>query len=439
MKIKDIIVKVLPPSERENPVFRLNILKLVLIGLLIRFIFMPFFLHADILTINSGVHFLNYHGVVNIYEYLHRVGDPFAKYTSVARYYWTYPPLPYFLLGAFQFFLRPFTTGLNSFFNSPRGTYELYIFRYLFFMKIPYLVFDLGSAFILLRLFKDRSKSMLAFKFWLFNPIVIFTSYIFGQFDVIPTFFLIVALYYASRKRPYPSALALGIGTCLKNFPLFLLPFLAVIYGKKMIDKVKIFFIGILPYGLSILPFLQGKGYRQAALLNEQNKRFIQAQLGIGGGEFLILFILFYLFIFLHCYYNCDKSENFDSFWKYDTSVFLILFPLTLFHPQWLIWIIPLLAIHYTYDKRALLAHVLLLLFFLPTLTYFPAIPKLLFEPIYPTFFGSLPELSVIIAKFVPPEIFRNIFRSAFAGTCLWLVVDLITSIQRRRIERVLA
>lgn len=71
--------------------------------------------------------------------------------------------------------------------------------RSIFLFNMPYLVLDLLSGYLIVKLVDNHHKEF-AFALWILNPVVIYISYIFGQIDIIPTFFVILALYYAKKS-----------------------------------------------------------------------------------------------------------------------------------------------------------------------------------------------------------------------------------------------
>src|SRR3990167_4482234 len=70
----------------------------------------------------------------------------------------------------------------------------------LFLMKLPYFFFDIALAFVLMALFKSESEKKWAFVLWMFNPVNLYATYMVGQFDIIPTFLTVAALYLALKK-----------------------------------------------------------------------------------------------------------------------------------------------------------------------------------------------------------------------------------------------
>jgi len=196
---------------------RFPYLKWIVIGLLLRLIFMSITLHGDLLHMNWTAYFLTYRGYLIPGEMHH-------------------PPLLYYTISFFQLLFKPvmplYADGLRPAISWTQGPH---VFWYLFLLKSYYLIFDLGVAFLLIRLIKGGKKKLLAFKLWMLNPVVIFTSYFQGQFDVVPTFFVVLSLYYIVKNKLAGSFFCLGIGAALKNFPFFfLLPAIILLGGGSL-------------------------------------------------------------------------------------------------------------------------------------------------------------------------------------------------------------
>src|SRR3989449_3687602 len=101
-------------------------------------------------------------------------------------------------------------------------------------LKLPYLTFDLATAVLLLWLVREPLPAIRAFKIWLFNPVVLYVSYFFGQFDIIPVFFVILAYYFHQHGRKSAALFALAVAILFKDFAIALAPFFLVLYvGEK--------------------------------------------------------------------------------------------------------------------------------------------------------------------------------------------------------------
>ncbi|MDP3758137.1 MAG: hypothetical protein Q8Q86_00300, partial [Candidatus Daviesbacteria bacterium] len=164
-------------------------------------------------------------------------------------------------------------------------------------LKIPYLIFDLLIGVILFKLFNSPRKSLLAFSIWMFNPVNLYATYMMGQFDIIPTLFIVLSIYFALKGKLEWAALALGGGIAFKLFPVFLVVPL-VILGKSYPGRLKLLILAILPYLLSIIPYISSSSFRATALFANQSSKSLYAAIPVSGGESIILFPAFLLLFY---------------------------------------------------------------------------------------------------------------------------------------------
>lgn len=389
--------------------------KILLVGLLIRFFLMAVTFHSDLLAFHySGFAFAD-NFVLNIYEYLHNPPQNIRLYGTD---FFTWPPLAYFLLGVFFVILKPFfnleftqnLTPENLFTNSE-------IFKHLFLLKIPYLVFDLAAAFVILKLFSKEPEKKQIFSLWIFNPVSLYSAYMIGQFDIIPTFFVILALYFATKNRVF-SLLSLGVGGALKIFPLLLILPAALILEKNFRQRLKLLILGFAPFVLTILPFLGSQAFRSVALFSAQSQKLLFATINVSGAEGISLAILGYFLILV----ISEKFAGGQNLWKIFVFTFLLIFSLTNFHPQWFIWITPFLIIALIFSFSFWPQILLIFLSFAAiTLLFEPSLSFGLFSPLN----SSLNQIN--LAKTIAPyfDIFqlKTILRSILTASSFWLAV----------------
>lgn len=415
----DLLKRLFPASIRGNKEILAQALRWLLIGLFVRLVFMPIAVHTDFLLINKALHYFSVHGVINVYKYIH-------LHPTAAGDFYTYPPLSYFLLGTFQFLLRPVMPYLDR--MAEAGSNNPNLFPYLFTMKLPYLLFDVAGALFLLRFFDSTEEKLRAYKFWMINPIVIFGTYLMGQFDIIPTFFIIIAFYFVYRKDPIKSLLFLGLSAALKNFALLLILPFVLIQGRSLKDYVKLTFFGLLPYLLTTGPFMFSSYYRQASMLASQNKRLFDMQLSIGYGQSLYVFIIGYVFVLALAFYY-KREGSFREVLNISLAAFILLYAFSLWNPQWLIWIMPLLAIQFALDRRMWPYHLILFVSFIfITFWWGKDLAGALFMPLNSRFFAALPAPSEVIGRFISANGLINFFRTVFAGTSLWIAYQALRS-----------
>ncbi len=66
-----------------------------------------------------------------------------------------------------------------------------------------------------------------------FNPAVIYNAAVWGQFDAVYTFFLVLSLVLALKSKPELSAVAFALGLLTKPQGIALLPLIAFLIYKK--------------------------------------------------------------------------------------------------------------------------------------------------------------------------------------------------------------
>ena len=93
-----------------------------------------------------------------------------------------------------------------------------HLYRAIFLMKVPYVAADLGCAWVLTRLVEPARRFSVA-AFWLLNPLVIFSSAIYGRHDSIAILLVLLSLA-AARKSTDAWRLAglamLGVATLMR-------------------------------------------------------------------------------------------------------------------------------------------------------------------------------------------------------------------------------
>ncbi|MEM0441474.1 MAG: hypothetical protein QXY84_01180 [Candidatus Caldarchaeum sp.] len=154
----------------------------------------------------------------DIYVWI-RSGEMFTKGTDVYTVksltdfpwgFYTYPPLWLYWLG--------FANSLSSQFNN----LNLYILM----IKLPVLIADLVVAVLITKIAAEmnllhiRGKASLL---WLFNPLVILISAVWGMFDTIAVAFSLAGLLFGLRSRYGLAAFLLGIGAAVKIYPVLLM------------------------------------------------------------------------------------------------------------------------------------------------------------------------------------------------------------------------
>ena len=310
--------------------------KIILAAAFFYLLIAPFFYHSDIKTIFYQSQFLS-KGVINIYSYLSQnpgenILGPFV-----------YPPLSYFIFGTLYLPVKIIAgAGFTQWLGMGNIAVDVNkIFSYIFAMKLPSILALLLSGHFLGKCVNvnKRDKVLL---FWFFNPISIYTVAFIGQFDVLVVLVTILALYKA-KSRPYLSSFLLGLGALLKSYPLILLPFFVLLIFSNNFKRLKALVIGLLTYILGISMFLSTPSFFDGTLVSGLSLRIFEMRTSIGFGESILIIPLVLILTLLLI--DLKDSGKVNKIYAYFFFVLSLITTGSHFHPQWIIWALPFLAI----------------------------------------------------------------------------------------------
>ncbi len=311
------------------------------------------------------------------------------------------------------------------------------VFTVIALFKVLYLIFDLACMFLILRLsFDDDPEGRLnVFKFWMFNPVVIFVVYVFARHDIIGVFATIIALILAKKDRKYWSIIVLAVAIALRFFPIMILLPLTIYLARSRRDYIALSLIGI--SGLAGIEVFSNIYYGKSlifSLLNTQHFNYIlSARLDLIIHDRIFLFIVAYfliIFSFIHA-----RKKSFDLLLNYGAIIYLAYIALCYFHPQYVLWAVPFLVIIFVRRRQLVYYHWLQFGLLMVVLIYWgDLVTKFVFAPLDHRFFIYITGIIPFIERFYSSVTFVNIFRSIFTAVSLWMIY-LIYKDNRRIID----
>jgi Gpi18-like mannosyltransferase len=168
---------------------------------------------------------------------------PFYTYVMENVGWVDYPPFNVYIFYAFGSLARAFSSVDMS-----------------FFVKLAPTVFDVatsGVIYLFLRKYLTPKQTLMATALYAFNPAIIYNVAVWGQFDAIYSFFLLLSMLLALKRKPEMSAVVFGVALLTKPQGIALLPLIAVLIFKK--DGIKRLFTSIAAFAVTIfiviLPF----------------------------------------------------------------------------------------------------------------------------------------------------------------------------------------
>ena len=409
------------------------------LGFIIRLILMPISTHSDLFSLNFYPPLLIENGIWDVYSYLEE--------KSPKLFY--YPPLTYYIFAAFQFSYTFFSDSFIPWMNELRSlneegfkgqapdyiikTNNSNIFKDLFLAKVPYLLFDILAVVVLLNFAKRKIINSKNVIIWILNPILIYNAYIFGHFDIIPIFFILLAFYFLSKNKYYLSIFILVIAAAYKIYPLlFALPIIMV-YGKSPKEYFKLGIILSLPFIISLSPTLISDPKIAIfaftkKLFNFYHKNLSEWEIYSNAFKYsLIIFSYFLLLIF--CKFSKLKNRWYLCVGTGLITVLLLLTLVYRAHFHYLIWTAPFLVLWFKQTKKLVLLILILSLSYASYKTLAYQLQLGLFSPLNPEFFSNLPTFNEMIDKIIPYRIISTLGFLIFSILSLYIIGNVLVEI----------
>jgi len=284
---------------------------------------------------------------------------------------------------AAEFPYHPFMLYLLSIFYLPIYLFNIQsVIIQNFLFKMPLLLADLAITLTLLKIFPYRKKSILFF--YILSPIIIYSSYMHSQLDLIPTSLLFVSIYFLQKNKFSISALIFGLALSTKLHIILALPLVLIYLFRKKSLQHALAFAGIsgLLYSIFTVPYLFTPGFYHLAIAGAKQKSIFLSYASIGD---LKLYLPVFAALIAYGRFSIYPKINNDllnAFLALTFSIFVTLIPPA---PAWYVWFFPFLSIIFitTYHKnRSILFFYLLLqaaylLFFI--VFYIPELHDLIF------------------------------------------------------------
>ena len=320
----------------------LNTPGLLLLGMLVRLWLMTFAGHHDAFFIPWMSNWVA-DGHWQIYTFFRLLKKSTASHIDTI--WLSNPPLTYFTIASWIKLWRltgllP-TTGWNYFTTSQWNI--VHPQRMLLLTKSLYLIFDMGTLWGLLKLVNQKQRFLVAAA-WMLSPILLFDTYVMGQTDIFPVFWVVMALLAAKRGIELPpsrwrwlSLLLLGIGGAYKLWPLILVPVFSLVLARDFWRRIGMGLVGVFPLLLTSAPYLTHKAFR-IWVLKGHNQNLI---VGYWNSQDIIPYFVFYMSV-LFALYFLDRKWTFNDLVLAGVALMFGLFTINRnWEFYWLLWMLP--------------------------------------------------------------------------------------------------
>ncbi len=324
-----------------------KILALTIIGLVLRLVLMPLTIHPDFRAYGYAAYLISQKGEgLTFYDHISRLPRDNKLVEIYGDGWFIYPPLAYISHALFMGVLSPVY---------PWNTFQLLIADMgaaiqdphlpwlLILSKLPYLVADGIILWLLWKIVEPRNRNFVVIC-WIFNPVILYGAYMMGQFDIFIALFVLLAAYLSEKRHPVWGGVALGLAAAFKPFPLVILPF----FTK---DKVKTIFAGLATYVIIVSPYLNSTAFKHYALFASQSDKPLYAKIMVSGGQYISIFILIWGIL---AWLNWIKPRLFPQI-TWLAAPLLVFYSVSHFHPQWFVWVGPLLILMTARNRNLIL------------------------------------------------------------------------------------
>ena len=224
-----------------------------------------------------------------------------------------------------------------------------------------------GIAYLIYKILKEIgiSNQIAKWSSYLFiaSPISIFSQFIFGQYDSLGLFLTVLALYMFIKKKYYAFSICCAFAIAFKLFALFFFVPLIVLAEKRVLHIIKYSAIALSIYVLCARLFSTSVGYQNA---NSFNNGIMGRLFSTGITTSLGVISLFTVAMMIVCVYAYNKKPTSDSEY-YACSIYIpffvfgALFAFILWHPQWVMFLIPFMVMAYVLNDKtnsAIILHI---------------------------------------------------------------------------------
>lgn len=224
-------------------------------------------------------------------------------------------------------------------------------------LKLPYVMAELASGAVLCQVLPRASRRRVL-AYWLWNPFLLYGVSLYGRYESLPVLLVCLSFLALVREKRVLAWLACVGATLTRFWPALLLPvhwWLAPTGRQRRLMLAW----GAIPLGVvlavqaltaSSLPRFRDSA-ELASLLTMPHRVFLfAAYIPLLQADVIYLFPLALVLIYLAVTETPRGPAH--HVWRWCAAVIYVLFATTYFHPQWLAWTAPFLALQFSVRPR---------------------------------------------------------------------------------------
>ncbi|MBW5392068.1 DUF2029 domain-containing protein, partial [Brachyspira pilosicoli] len=290
------------------------------------------------------------HTYMSSYAYLNGHFLDFYSYNKSQPFNWAnannYMPSTYIVFAIWNLPFKIFNIG-EKFYH-----YNQYI---MFYNKLLIALFYVASMFIVYKILKQLSfnekKSKITTYIWATSPLAIFSSFIFGQYDIFTFFFTLLGILFYFKKDDNKFILFFAIAITFKYFPLFVFIILLIAREKSILKIIKYSIYVFIPFIIETFIYIYDPAFRTGVWGFGAISYVLRSSI---SGLDIKLFPLFWIILCGYVLFtDIRNNKDFNKYIFFYLSILsFLLFGLSFWHPMWLIFITFFLAFGTAINKR---------------------------------------------------------------------------------------
>lgn len=228
------------------------------------------------------------------------------------------------------------------------------------------------------RLDFDKKKSILTVFLAFTAPMAFFTQFIFCQYDIFTVLFMLLGMYYYFKKEPSSKdwvlfTLFFGIATTFKYFAILIFTVLLLLRIKDVVKALLLLALSVAPAGLEAIFYFifDFKAFKKSVFGFSALDYTSGFSIDLGTVS-INLMVVFIVMLIAFSYFT--KAQSFKEVvgygMFYSCGICFAIFGMMLWHPQWLLFIVPFWAISTVINKNYRILILLDALFGLVFLVY---------------------------------------------------------------------
>jgi hypothetical protein len=201
----------------------------------------------------------------------------------------------------------------------------------------------------------QRENTFLPTLLFATSPIAIFAVFIFSQYDILGVVFTLLGIYAYFQKQFWRFALYFSVAISFKYFASFIFLPLVLLIEKRPLRIVQYGLLGLLVAGIQIALYWHSEVFQQSFFALAGNK----TEEALSRAKIFYIGTLYVILCFYAYRSKCTLDLN-QPQWAMQTIfiaslAYALLFSLVRWHPQWLVILMPFIALSIPFlrQKRA--------------------------------------------------------------------------------------